>query len=97
MLYNSGKKVEFVFQTDGANDSSSSSDSNSSEESDKDDEEEEQGEEEKSLNSEDDVSEEDPGSVFDVENLVVCLYDKVILKHFYKYYNFFLFILDKSE
>ncbi|CAD5121456.1 DgyrCDS9963 [Dimorphilus gyrociliatus] len=72
-----GKKVEIIIQHDGANDSSSSSDSNSSDESEKDEEEEEQGEEEKSLNSGDDVSEEDTGSLFEVDNLVVCLYDKI--------------------
>ena len=29
------------------------------------------------LNSEDDVSDEDPSELFDVENVVVCQYDKV--------------------
>ncbi|XP_044753260.1 transcription initiation factor IIA subunit 1 [Coccinella septempunctata] len=34
--------------------------------------------EEEPLNSEDDVSDEDPGDLFDTDNIVVCQYDKII-------------------
>lgn len=72
-----------VGQLDGGNDSSSDSNDDEKDDYDDDDDEnenednEDQGEEEDPLNSGDDVSEEDPGEVFDTDNVVVCQYDKI--------------------
>lgn len=75
------------FETGLLEDSSDDDDDGSdepSEDDDIDDEREEEdpdvddvGAEAEPLNSEDDVSEEDPGDLFDTENVVVCQYDKI--------------------
>ena len=33
------------------------------------------------LNSDDDISDDDPTELFDTENIIVCQYDKVGVKH----------------
>ncbi|XP_064601509.1 transcription initiation factor IIA subunit 1-like [Liolophura sinensis] len=74
-----------IVQLDGAGDTSSEEEEDFDNDDNDDDHEEEQneednefqGEEEEPLNSEDDVSDEDPGDLFDTDNVVVCQYDKI--------------------
>lgn len=85
------KQPEIVIclkQHDGSNDTSDEEEEGSDDDEDSDDAEddrdedeqemEDAGPEEEPLNSEDDVTDEDPGDLFDTENVVVCQYDKVI-------------------
>merc|ERR1712071_149818 len=64
-----------VQQLDGPQDSSDDDDDERDEDEHDDDNDENQDEE--PLNSEDDVSDDDPGVLFETENVVVCQYDKI--------------------
>eukprot|EP00058_Branchiostoma_floridae_P024753 XP_002610243.1 hypothetical protein BRAFLDRAFT_126818 [Branchiostoma floridae] len=71
-----------IIQVDGANDTSDEDDDDDDDdkedEEDKDDENDDaEGEEEEPLNSEDDVSDDDPTDLFDIDNVVVCQYERI--------------------
>ncbi|CAH1262802.1 GTF2A1 [Branchiostoma lanceolatum] len=71
-----------IIQVDGANDTSDEDDDDDDDEKedeeDKDDENDDaEGEEEEPLNSEDDVSDDDPTDLFDIDNVVVCQYERI--------------------
>ncbi|XP_078594288.1 uncharacterized protein LOC144872051 [Branchiostoma floridae x Branchiostoma japonicum] len=71
-----------IIQVDGANDTSDEDDDDDDDdkedEEDKDEENDDaEGEEEEPLNSEDDVSDDDPTDLFDIDNVVVCQYERI--------------------
>jgi len=83
-----GQSAGKIVQLDGPNDSDSDDyddedlgdDGDDQDDNDDDENEaenENQGPEEEPLNSEDDVSDEDPSELFEVDNVVVCQYDKI--------------------
>merc|ERR1712071_574163 len=70
-----------VQQLDGPQDSSDDDDDDAEDEEDDDDDEHDddndENQDEEPLNSVDDVSDDDPGVLFETENVVVCQYDKI--------------------
>lgn len=65
-------------EDDEPSDDNEDEDDDLDEEKDEDNDMEDDAGEEEPLNSEDDVSEEDPGDLFETDNIVVCQYDKII-------------------
>lgn len=87
---NGSNNIKLDGPTDTSDEDDEGSEDEASEEEAEDDKEDDdpdvmddQANEEEPLNSEDDVTDEEPSDLFDTENVVVCQYDKVILKNIY--------------